>query len=411
MLTNDRTYLKGWYPGNGEVFILESLPRPMRQFLAGAIEESPEFLEEYLLPVLDGPEPYDRILGDMSLAAAALELEGCGLGSYEENLGELGHLGKSFWKKVVKTLKKSLNPITATKSLVKFTEREVKKEVKITEKIFRKYGDIILSVAGAALGPFTFGLTTVAAALIVKGHQMYEAKKAAEKAKLEGNQQAAAMAADAAAQEAQVQQQVDDFYNQNQAWFVTNLGVTPDIWAKLTLQQKIDMINSGSTGQLPPGMVPIPAPAAGAPPPASAPSAMPPPPPPQTQVQAPPPPPPIDTSGSGPPVTTPSIYGPGGPPSSGAQQAYQQQIQQAQATPGGGAGTDWSQYIQPAVQAVSSGQQPQTQPVAQSSMFGDMSGMMLPAALSAAAVIFTQGGSRGGSGRRTRRNPRRRRRW
>jgi hypothetical protein len=393
MLANEGTYLKGWYPGNGEVFILESLPRPMRQFLADAIEESPEFLKEYVLPTLDGPEPYDRILGDMAVAATALELECQGLGTYEENLGELGHLGKSLWKKIGKTLKKSLNPIKAIQSTAKFVKREVKKEVKITEKVFRKYGDIILSVAGAVLGPFTFGISTVAAALIVKGHQMYEAKKAAEKAKLQGNHQAAAMAADAAAQEAQVEKQVDDFYSQNQSWFVTNLGVTPDKWAKLTLQQKIDLINSGTTGQVPPNSTPISTPPSG--------SST------QPQTQGPVIDPSIQTV-SAPPVTTPSIYGSGGPPPSGAQQAYQQQIQQAQATPGGAAGQDWSNYIQ---QAQSGGGLPQQQQqVEKSSMFGDMSGMLLPAAIVTAAVLFTQGGSRGGSGRRTRRNPRRRRR-
>lgn len=397
MLESHRTYLNGWYPGNGEVFILESLPGPMRQFLADAIQESPEFLEEYVLPTLRDPEPYDRILGDMAVAATALDLEECGLGTYEDNLGELGHLGKSFWKKIGKTLKKSLNPVKAIESTAKFVKREVKKEVKITEKVFRKYGDIILSVAGAALGPFTFGISTVAAALIVKGHQMYEAKKAAEKAKLQGNRAAAQMAADAAAQEAQVEKQVDDFYNQNQSWFVTNLGVTPDKWAQLTLQQKIDLINSGTTGQVPPNSTPISTPPSSTPPTQTPPS--------QIQTTG-----PVDTSGSGPPVTTPSIYGSGGPPPSGAQQAYQQQVQQAQASPGGGAGTDWSQYLQQATQS-GGGIPQQQQSVAQSSMFGDMSGMMLPAALVAAALIFTQGGSRGGSGRRTRRNPRKRRRW
>jgi hypothetical protein len=403
MLTNDRTYLKGWYPGNGEVFILESLPRPMRQFLADAIEESPEFLEEYVLPTLNSPEPYDRILGDMAIAASALELEECGLGSYEENLGELGHLGKSLWKKIGKTLKKSLNPVKAIESTAKFVKREVKKEVKVTEKVFRKYGDIILSVAGSVLGPFTFGISTVAAALIVKGHQMYEAKKAAEKAKLQGNQQAAAMAADAAAQEAQVQQQVDAFYAQNQSWFVTNLGVTPDKWAQLTLQQKIDLINSGTTGQVPPNSTPISTPPSGVPDT---------PPPSQIQTTGPMPP----SQPYQPQVTTPSIYGSGGPPPPGQdqsamQQAYQQQTQQAQQMPGGAQGQDWSQYIQAATPGGFSPQQQAPTPVAQSSMFGDMSGMMLPAALIAAAVIFTQGGSKGGSGRRTRRNPRRRRRW
>jgi hypothetical protein len=395
-------YLQDWYPGVGEAIALQRLPAPMRRFLSDAVEECPEFLEGYVLPALQSEDPYGMILGDMSVAGAAYDLELCGLGTYEGNLDGLGHLGKSLWKRVTHALKKSLNPVQAIKGAIGFTKREVKKEVKLTEKIFRKYGAIILTVAGAVLSPFTGGASMAAAAVLIAAQKAYQMKAAADKAKRESRKEAAAMQAQADAQNAQAEQQVDAFYSQNQQWFVDQLGVTPDKWAQLTLQQKIDLINAGASGQVPPNSTPVSTPPSDVMPTPSTPSQPPP------QIQQPPP---IDTSGSGPPVTTPSIYGPGGPPPSGAQQAYQQQIQQAQAMPGGGAGTDWSQYVQPAAQAAGILPQQQTQPVAQSSMFGDMSGMMLPAALIAAAVIFTQGGSRGGSGRRTRRNPRKRRRW
>lgn len=393
-------YLKGWHPGDGEVQILQSLPGPMRRFLADAVEESPEFLEEYVVPTLQSPDPYDTILSDMTLAASALEFEELGLGTYESNLGDLG---KSFFKRLKGALKKSLNPVKAIKGTVKFTERQAKKDIKHfkgavkgVEKIARKYGAIILTVVGAVLGPFTGGASVAAAAILIAAQKAYQAHAAAQKAKRVNRKEAAAMQADAAAQTAQVESQVDSFYSQNQQWFETQLGVTPDKWAKLTLQQKIDLINAGSTGQVPSGAVP---------PNQGLPSSS------DQQAQ-------ISSQPS--PVTTPSIYGSGGPPpapdqTSAMNQAYQQQAQQAQQMPGGGAGADWSQYAQPAAQAAQAALGPQdSTPVSQSSMFGGMSGMLLPAAVVTAAVIFSGAGGKGKGGRsrrKSKRNPHRRRSW
>jgi hypothetical protein len=388
------SYLKDWSPGVGEAIALQRLPAPMRRFLSDAVEECPEFLEEYVLPALQSRDPYGTILGDMSIAGAAYDLELCGLGTYEGNLGELGHLGKSLWKRVTHALKKSLNPVQAIKGAIGFTKREIKKEVKLTEKIFRKYGAIILTVAGAVLSPFTGGASAAAAAVLIAAQKAYQMKAAADKAKRESRKEAAAMQAQADAQNAQAEQQVDAFYQQNQQWFIDQLGVTPDKWAQLTLQQKIDLINAGASGQVPPNSTPVSAPS-GASAPASTPSVS----------SA-----PVDTSGSGPVVTTPSIYGPGGPPPPGSAPSSSGPMPPMPPDASAGGGADWGSIATQAANQAAGQLSTQTQaPVAQSSMFGSMSGMMLPAALIAAAVIFTQGG--GGSGRRTRRNPRRRRRW
>lgn len=57
------------------------------------------------------------------------------------------------------------------------------KRVKATgTKIGKKYGKQIVGVAGAALGPVTFGLSTVAAAAYVKVKSDKDAAKAQEKA-------------------------------------------------------------------------------------------------------------------------------------------------------------------------------------------------------------------------------------
>jgi hypothetical protein len=374
-----RTYLEGWYPGFGEELNFRRLPRDMQRFLSDAVDEDPDFLPEYLVPALQSKDPYGQIFTDMALGLSALDLAEAGLGDFEQNLDGLG---KSFFKKIGKTLKKSLNPVQAIKSAVGFTKREIKKEVKATEKVFRKYGPIILTVAGAALAPFTGGASMAAASVLIAAQKAYQVHAQAAKAKKEARAEAGQLQAQADAQNAQTEQQVDQFYSQNQDWFVTQLGVTPDKWGQLTLQQKIDLINSGTTGQVPSG-------AATTPPPDVGPSA-----PPQAMTQG--------------PVTTPSIYGGGAPPSGGAAPAGPQMPPDAS-----GSGGDWGN-IMPGGSSPSGGQpgQQQQQPqVAQSSMFGDMSGMILPAALVAAAVIFTQGKGGGGSRRRSRRNPSRRRRW
>lgn len=372
------SYLRGWSPGDGEAAVFESLPGRMRQVLADAVEESPEFLEEYVVPALQGPWPYEQILGDLSVAMAALELDEIGLGTYEENLGELGGLGKSLLKKIGKTLKRSLNPVRATKSALKFTKREIKKEVKLTEKIARKYGPIILTVAGAVLAPFTGGASIAAASALIAVQKAYQTHAAATKAKREARKEAGALESQAASETAQAEQQVNAFYSQNQQWFIDQLGVTPDKWAQLTLQQKIDLINAGATGQMPP----------------SGGSSQPPPiEPPSSEAMQPIPLP------MPPPSSGPAPSSSGGP-----------SMPQMPPDASGGGGSDWSQYIpQAGAQKPGSQGSAAAPEVSKSSMFGDMSGMLLPAAIVTAAVLFTGSGKKGGRSRgRSKRNPRRR---
>ncbi len=267
-------YLKDWYPGYGEVETIRRMCPLAQDFLRDAVQEDPDFLQNYVLPTLQGYEdPEEKILSDLSDAVMAYELAEDGLGDLD---GNLGNLGKSFFKKVGKAIKKvaktvakvtkkiALAPIKATERVAKFTVREAKKEIKATEKIgkkvgkvasnvWQKYGNIILTVAGAVLAPFTAGASLAAAALLTAGNTLYAKKRAAARAKQANDRNASAVAADAAAAEADTLRQVDAFYAQNQQWFITNLGVTPDKWAQLTLQQKIDLINAGAMGRPPAG--------------------------------------------------------------------------------------------------------------------------------------------------------------
>lgn len=364
-------YLRGWYPGIGEVHAIQTLPLFARRFLAEACEEDPEFLSEYLIPTLGELNAADRILLDLADAITDHELE-------QEGLGELANLGKSFFKKIgqaIKKVAKVVGKATGVKQVeqaAKFTVREVKKEVKATEKIAKKYGNVILTVAGAVLAPFTGGASLAAASLLVAANTMYQKKKAADAAKKAARADASSMTADASAQEAQTTQQVNDFYSQNQQWFQTQLGVTPASWGQLTLAQKIDLINSGASGTVP-GAAPV------EPPPSPAPAPMPP--------------------SSIPPSMGPSGGGGGAGPSAPGPSMV----------PGASdGGADFQLGPSPSQRAPAAG--PAGPQVADAGIFSG-SGFMVPAAIVIAAVLMSQGsGSRGGSRGRPRRNPGRRNR-
>jgi hypothetical protein len=351
-------FLGDWFPGIGEVHIIESYPLAVKQFLAEAGNEEPEFLSEYLIPVLGEPNPNERLLSDMVEAIESCEREMAGLSG-------IGDLGKgSFFKKIGKAL-----GVKKLEQAAHFVQREVKKEVKLTEKIARKYGPIILTVVGAVLAPFTGGASMAAATLLIAAQKMYQAKKAAEKAKKENNRQAGAMAADAAIQEAQTTQQVNDFYNKNQQWFIDQMGVTPDKWAQLTLTQKIDLINNGASGKAP---------------------------------VAPPLEPPPTAPWSDPTVTTPMTpLSP--PPSEGAPPGPSGSVGPSMVPGPSDGGADF-QFTPSGSGSRAPGSQAPVQP-AEAGMFGGSS-LMIPAAILVGAVIMSGGLTKGGRpGRRPRRNP------
>jgi hypothetical protein len=264
--------LEGWYPGLGEVEAIRRMSPGVQEFLADAASESPDFIPDYLLGIIDEYEcPNDKILHDLSLAIYHLNCQDLGLAGYGDDFG-LGNLGfslksikksiKKVAKKVIAPVKKVIEKITP-KPLLNIQKKiaagitKVNKAVtKVQEKVEHvsgkigdKYGNVIIPVVGAALAIFTGGASVAAAAALTAANTARQKKRAADKAKKAGKAEAGALAADAAAADAETMRQVDAFYAQNQQWFITNLGVTPDQWARLTLQQKIDMINRGATGQ------------------------------------------------------------------------------------------------------------------------------------------------------------------
>ena len=82
--------LAGWYPGPGEIQKIRRMSPIVREFISDASEEDPDFIEDYLLGVLDQENSEGILIGDMTDAVLAYEYAVAGLGDYEGNLGNLG---------------------------------------------------------------------------------------------------------------------------------------------------------------------------------------------------------------------------------------------------------------------------------------------------------------------------------
>jgi hypothetical protein len=230
--------------GAVEFEALDRLPKSLIQVLADEAED-PEFVEEYLIPTLRSPNPKEKILEDITTELVEAQRPG--------TMGDLGKK-KGFFKKLTKIHKKLFHELP--KKLVPKSVRKIAKKIgKPVMKVWHKYGNVIIGIAGSALALFTGGASLAAASVLIAAKNMYDAKKAADKAKREAKKEAGALNAQADQAQAQVASQVDDFYNQNQAWFL-QYDMTPEKWAKLDLDHKLAFINAGANGQLPPGTTP-----------------------------------------------------------------------------------------------------------------------------------------------------------
>ena len=378
---NEYISVMGGYPGLREIVILEGLPRPVFGFLQDATQEDPDFLGEYLIPTLARDDAAQAILGDLSDALCDYELD-------VQGMGELGYLGKSFFRKVGKAVRKVHaaiekkivpKPLRKIEAKMKKVEQKVTKSVKkVGKKIWVKYGGIIIEIAGVILSivfPPAGPIIMAAASVLATANTMYQKKRAAQRAKQAASKDAAQMQIEANQANAQTEQQVDKFYHDNQAWF-ESYAITPDKWAKLTLDQKIALIDAASKGKLPPGAVQVQDPNAGA-------------------------------AGGGAPGSAPG-FAPGGStqmPSGGGPMPSR-----------GDAGADWGSstpYGGGMPGAQGGAQAAPKDQMAEASMFGDMGGGLLPVALVGGALLFSGALGKGGGRRsssRKRRNPSRRRR-
>lgn len=227
--------------GDDELRELDKLPKQLVAYLADEAQD-PTFVRDYLVPALNTPNPYRTITRDISDAIYQYTVDPSGMGD----------LGKSFFKKVAKVVRKVHKAITP-----KFMQKIEGKIHAVERKVWKKYGNVIIGVAGAVLAPFTGGASIAAASVILAGKSMYDKKKAADAAKKAAKVEAGQLQAEADAQAAQVAAQVDQFYRDNQAWFL-QYDMTPEKWAQLTLDQKIEFINAGAAGRLPSGTQTVP---------------------------------------------------------------------------------------------------------------------------------------------------------
>lgn len=371
--------------GEAHARLLQSFPEPVKQFIRAAADLDPAFLGEYLVPMLERPNALEEICGDITDAVTDYELEQAGM-------GELANLGKSFWKKVVKAVKKvALAPIKELKPIVKDVEKVGRSIAKTADKIWVRYGPIILTIVGAVLTVVGAGpILIAAAAALAAANVAYAKKRAADRAAAAGAANAAQLQAEAAAADAQTGQQLDQFFSQNQTWFA-QFGITPASWAQLTTQQKVDLVNALANGKLPPGSTAVSDPAGSG---ATNPI------PPSMPVAA-----PVAPSASNPPPDTSSASGGGAAAPSSSMVPTGTGYQPSSS--GGDPSSVWGgQGIGPS--GATSPYQPGGGAAAPASAdtSGGLGSMLLPAVIIGAALIF----SSGAKGARSRRNPGRRRR-
>lgn len=237
--------------GADELHELERLPKSLVSYLAEEAQD-PAFLRDYLTPALRSENPYKKIMGDITREAIEYEEE-----VRHGDLG-LGKKKKGIFKKIRKVTKKVAQTQRKIHAKItpKFMQKIQKKVGKVGKKVWKQYGGIIIAVVGAVLAPFTAGATlalvTIGTAMAGAAKALYDKKKAADAAKRAGKADANLMVAEANKQEAETTAQVDKFYAENQAWFL-QYELTPDKWAKLTVEQKIEFINAGVEGRLPKG--------------------------------------------------------------------------------------------------------------------------------------------------------------
>src|SRR5690242_8246577 len=235
--------------GAPEIAALKRLSRPSLQIIAEELTEPGS--HEAIRWILQQRDP------EAALAQTISENVRHAVSFFVQNpnagMGDL--LGKSFFKKLVKVVKKVT--VTIPKKIASAVAKHdplykvVKPTLTKVMKAVRKNLPIIMTVAGAVLAPFTGGASLAAAAVLTTARQLYAARIDTAKAVKAGKAEAGQMQAQVDQQTAQVTQQADDVYTQNQSIFLA-AGYDQATWNGLTLDQKIDLIQQASNGTLKP---------------------------------------------------------------------------------------------------------------------------------------------------------------
>jgi hypothetical protein len=124
--------------------------------------------------------------------------------------------------------------------------------IKSQENFFTKLGGngvLAIQILGGVLALFTAGASIAAAAAITAAVKVEQAKAAASAAEQQQEHNAGVLQSQADFQEAQVTNQVDDFYISNQATFLA-AGYDEAKWNSMSLQEKTDVIQLAADGRL-----------------------------------------------------------------------------------------------------------------------------------------------------------------
>lgn len=212
----------------------------------------------------------DEVARTVELAVSAIA-PAVGMGDYDyegDDLLDVGFSGffkkiakkiKSVAKKVVdihkKVLKKAIiephkKVFQAAKKIEKKAVAQIKRSAKQVGKAIKPFIPIILTVVGAVLSPFTGGASLAVAAALNAGYTIAMKAKQAKAAKKANKKEAAAMAAEVKAAEADLNKQLDELFTQNQGVFAA-AGISQAQWNAMSTEQKLAVVERINSGKMP----------------------------------------------------------------------------------------------------------------------------------------------------------------
>jgi hypothetical protein len=192
------------------------------------------------------------------------------------DLGSLKRRLKKGVRKVTKPIKAIHKKITP-----KFMQRIEQKAQSVHKRAYEKGKEIhvrhvrpilakyVAPIVGAVLAPFTFGMSALAAGALTAGYKVYETKQQLKKAH---KGQEMLIAAENAKYNDEFDRQSGALYSTAQSTHFVPLGYTPEVWARMSRDEKMGLITqlqagtakpySGGAVQAPSSAPSIPAPSA-----------------------------------------------------------------------------------------------------------------------------------------------------
>ncbi|MGI0150062.1 MAG: hypothetical protein ACREDF_11105 [Thermoplasmata archaeon] len=264
-----RVYVPGGF-GRVEVAGLRRLSRKSLSIIAPELSDPGS--RATVLEILRSKDP-ERALAEQIARETLAAMESvrathaAGLSDYdgeriatEVGVGGLKKAFKKIRKKVSEVHKKVAakiipkairKPIEKVKEKLKETHKKIQEKVqKGVKKVWKKYGNVIITLAGAVLAPFTGGASLVAASALTAANTMYQKKREADRIKQINKREADRLNAEVAKEEAKLKADLDKLYAENKPVFAA-AGITAAAWARLTVDQKLAVVEQINKGNMP----------------------------------------------------------------------------------------------------------------------------------------------------------------